>query len=556
MPTKRKRSQSMTRIDGLIHSTLDFDQIAQKVIAEAAAAVGSETAALSLRRDDRWVVSHVHGLPQDVLGARMDDRQEPHAVLAIRTKEPVVINDAFTDERVNREHMKKWGVRAVLVVPLVVEDQAIGVLFFNQHKPDAPFGDAHVDFAHQLASPLALSVHNARLFEKLQAELADVLTEHTQFDAEFRVLRQRQEPRGEIAWLASHAQVIRDEQGLAIRIIGVMYDITSRKQTEAELRQWNERLQELAQQLTRMLKEAIEKSRSLPHELSPAVLYQGDLGETYEWLARQVQTKHGLTVHTEVHGKVDSTSEALKAFLFRTAQEILFNAVKHAGVQEARLRLQRRHGQLWLTIADHGRGFDPGTLGRAAGFGLLSIRERVELLGGRMKIHSVKDRGSVFLITAPDPQREEGRKVRTEEGRRAPCPSDVRPAAPSGLPAGRPLRILLVDDHQTIRAGLAALISEQSDMEVVGQAGDGRQAIELARELIPDVVLMDVAMPTMPGDEATRQIKALLPQTRIVGLSMFEEAGIARRMLDAGAEAYLAKTGPSDALLAAIRGQG
>jgi DNA-binding NarL/FixJ family response regulator len=104
-----------------------------------------------------------------------------------------------------------------------------------------------------------------------------------------------------------------------------------------------------------------------------------------------------------------------------------------------------------------------------------------------------------------------------------------------------------------MRAGLAALIGEPPDMVVVGQTGDGRRAVELARGPAPDVVIMAVAMPLMPGDEASRRIRAVLPQIRIVVLSMFEEPGVARRMLDAGAEVYLTKTGPSERLWAAIR---
>jgi PAS domain S-box-containing protein len=173
MPRKQSLSQSMNRIGGLIHSTLDFDEIMHRVISEAAQAVGSETAAISLRQGDHWVVRYVHGFPKDVIGTRMDDRQEPHAVLAIETKKPVVVDDAFTDERVNRAHMKKWGVRSVLVVPLVTEDEVIGVLFFNRHKAATPFTQSHVDFANQLASSVSLAVRNARLFEKLQAELAE-----------------------------------------------------------------------------------------------------------------------------------------------------------------------------------------------------------------------------------------------------------------------------------------------------------------------------------------------------------------------------------------------
>jgi signal transduction histidine kinase len=151
-----------------------------------------------------------------------------------------------------------------------------------------------------------------------------------------------------------------------------------------------------------MLKDAIEKSRSLSHELSPAVLHHGDLTEILAWLADQVQTKHGLVVHVRAHGQLGSESEALKTFLYKAARELLFNVVKHARVKEATIRIRRVGRCTCLSVADRGRGFDPQRLGEAAGFGLLSIRERVELLGGRMKIRSNKDKGSTFFIVVPD----------------------------------------------------------------------------------------------------------------------------------------------------------
>lgn len=309
-------------------------------------------------------------------------------------------------------------------------------------------------------------------------------------------------------------------------------------------------------QLDQILKDAIEKSRSLSHELSPAVLYQSDLGETFEWLARQLKTKHGLTVHVESRGRIDPPSEALKVFLFKTAREILFNVVKHARVREARLRIQRLRGSLWLTISDQGQGFDPRSLGKAGGFGLLSIRERVELLGGRMKIRSAQGRGSTFLITVPDGRRPEDARQTTEDGQhRTSLSSVLRPSSSEIGPGPARLRVLLVDDHKVMREGLAALLGEQADLEVVGQAGNGREAVDLACRLGPDVVVMDVAMPLMAGDEATRQIKLHLPRARVVALSMFEEADMAEAMREAGAEMYLLKTAPSDELLAAIRGR-
>lgn len=159
---------------------------------------------------------------------------------------------------------------------------------------------------------------------------------------------------------------------------------------------------QVTEQIRQMLKDAIEKSRSLSHELSPAVLSQSDLDETFEWLARQMESKHGLTVHVEIRGQVESHSEPLRALLYKAAQEMLFNVVKHADVTEARLRLRRVRRQFWLTISDRGKGFDPTSLADPAGLGLLSIRERVELLGGHMKIRSIEGRGSTFLLAVPD----------------------------------------------------------------------------------------------------------------------------------------------------------
>jgi PAS domain S-box-containing protein len=313
-------------------------------------------------------------------------------------------------------------------------------------------------------------------------------------------------------------------------------------------------LREIIEQLNQMLKEAIDKSRSLSHELSPAVLYHGNLGETCEWLAQQVRAKHGLQVNVEVRDRVDANSEALKAFLYRTAQEMLFNVIKHAKSAEATLRLQRVRDQIWLTISDRGRGFDPRTLGRAAGFGLLSIRERVLLLGGRMKIRSAVGGGSTFLIAVPDPELVDDADAQDAvQGEQT--ADATTPDKHAGHKTEKRLRVLLVDDHEVMREGLAALLDEHDDIEVVGQAGNGREAVTLAYEMTPDVIIMDSSMPVMGGDEATRQIKRHSPQVRIIALSMFDEPQISRKMRAAGAEVYLLKTAPSEELLAAIRGR-
>jgi two-component system NarL family response regulator len=116
-----------------------------------------------------------------------------------------------------------------------------------------------------------------------------------------------------------------------------------------------------------------------------------------------------------------------------------------------------------------------------------------------------------------------------------------------------PIRLLLIEDHQVVRQGLAALLSATEGMEVVGSAGDGMEALDIFRKTQPDVTLIDLQMPKMGGVETIRQLRGEFPQARFIVLTTFDGDEDIYRALQAGARAYLLKGMPLDELLTTIR---
>ena len=262
--------------------------------------------------------------------------------------------------------------------------------------------------------------------------------------------------------------------------------------------------------------------------------------------------KYHLAVDLIVEEDIPPLMEDVKILLFESVRELLFNAAKHAGVGSVRVQVRVADNQLRVVVSDEGAGFAAGQLQPAGTpdgkFGLFSIYERLSLLGGGMDIDSAPGRGSRFVLAVPLGQA----ICEASSVRMGPVSQPQR--VPTSPPAvGAKIRVLVADDHSVMRDGLERLVNSEPDMEIVGQAADGNAAIELARSLEPDVVLMDLNMPNLPGLEATRVITSEMPSVKVVGLSMLEESEWAQRMLAAGAVAYLPKSGPSGNLLAAIR---
>jgi PAS domain S-box-containing protein len=347
------------------------------------------------------------------------------------------------------------------------------------------------------------------------------------------------------------------EQRERQRIATVLHDHIQQLLVAAKLqaaslvsRQQNEELKSSVRLVSDLIDEAMSASRNLTADLIPPILYDAGFGPALQWLARNFLDKHGLQIDVTFSPSGEPQSDDVRVFMFDAVREVLFNVVKHSGVNVAHVECFRgSEGRVHVAVRDEGKGFDAvrvQTRERSQGFGLFSIQQRLKHMGGRLEIDSTPGQGTRATIIGPPPPSTQ------------PVPRPVLQQDQTTTPAGNKsstgkTHVVLADDHHIIRQGLAGLLRSEPDIEVVGEASNGVQAINLARSLRPDVVVMDVSMPVLNGVEATAEIQRDMPEIKVIGLSMHEEGELSSAIRQAGAVAYVTKGGSPEALVAAIR---
>ena len=173
----KQLGDALNNINALISATLDYREIMKLAVIEASKSIRCESAAILLHENSEWIVKFVYGYPPELLGTSFTDKEAKASLLAAQTKQPVIVNDVYKDERVSHEVMLKYGIRSLLSVPLVIKDEITGSLLFLYRTEPCAFTNDQVDFAIKLGYSVSLALENARLFEK-ERKIALELAEH------------------------------------------------------------------------------------------------------------------------------------------------------------------------------------------------------------------------------------------------------------------------------------------------------------------------------------------------------------------------------------------
>jgi DNA-binding NarL/FixJ family response regulator len=366
------------------------------------------------------------------------------------------------------------------------------------------------------------------------------------------------------------------------------------------------------QEARRLAHAALEEVRRAIWGLRPALLEALPFHEALACEVERVADEGRLSSRVNVLGQPRALVPQQEMALFRIAQEALSNTIRHAAAKRVKATLAYSDDGVNLTLEDDGQGFVPGgsvlsgapfpgagqgdvvwppyfaAAGRAGSderdelqghFGLLNMRERARQAGGRLTLESAPGKGTKISVHVPFLLAGAAAPAAPEQGTQAssaaqeqlvrpsapfqelspsPMPSESR-RSPASVGTGEPgssaesIRVLIADDHALTRSGIRRLLESEPDMEVAGEAADGLQVLAEAQDLGPQVILMDVRMPSMDGVEALRQLRAAHHDVRVLMLSAYGEDEEVFESLKAGASGYVLKDMAPQELVQVIR---
>jgi PAS domain S-box-containing protein len=317
---------------------------------------------------------------------------------------------------------------------------------------------------------------------------------------------------------------------------------------------------ELIKQVDDVLTEALTYSRTLVAELCPPVLQEFGLVAALKWLGEHM-TQRQLRVSVDAGQEYLAVPEEQAVLVFQSVRELLINVAKHSGAQHASVHLICEDNDLRVEVRDSGAGFDAAVVQSHDGsaqplkFGLFSIRERMKAFGGRLELITGAGKGTTAILVLPLQKLGVARVVGLFDDSVTSSRAVIRERLTNDLMpcAQKAFTVLLVDDHAMMRQGLRSVLEAHADIQIVGEASDGQQAVDMADTLRPAVIIMDINMPRLNGIDATARIKAQYPDIRVIGLSVNAGPNNKEAMLKAGADMLLTKEAAVEELYHAIQ---
>lgn len=389
------------------------------------------------------------------------------------------------------------GIHSWMWIPLVIKGRVIGGVSVA-HKQAAVFTAHDAVLALRLANRAAITMLNAQLFEQAQTLIT---------------LQERQKL----------AQDLHDAVNQSLFSAGLIIEVLPRL-WERDPEEGRRALEDLRQ----LTYSAQAEMRVLLAELQPLVLIDTELGELLRQLGNALRGRTNMVVAVTVVGEGRLPAKVQVA-LYRLCQEAFTNITQHAKAHQVELHLQYKDHGVAIHIRDNGLGFEPELV--SAGYhGLALMQERAKSIDATLTILSQPGQGTNIAI----------QWLGNAE-------------SPNAIVPYTPIRVMVVANHTMIRRGLATFLKIFDDLHLVGEANDGKEAIELCGRLLPDVVLIDMVMPGFDAVAAIRAIRQQFPTVQLIALASFHEKALIPNALQAGAVGYLIKDLSAEDLALAIR---
>jgi two-component system, NarL family, sensor kinase len=316
----------------------------------------------------------------------------------------------------------------------------------------------------------------------------------------------------------------------------------------------NQEIKDSVAQCLELSNEISEEIRTLSYLLHPPLLDELGLPAAVKWYTQGFEKRTGIRVQVDIAKNLPRLRPDAEVALFRVVQESLTNVHRYSGSSTAHVRIRGERNDLRLEVGDAGKGMQiekikaPGGEIAPLGVGIQGMRQRIRQLSGQLEIVSKPGEGTLVVAALPVSEL----RLQIETDQEMAC-HDRDGRDKSGQNNGSHYRILIADDHELLRRGVRSILDNETDLQVCGEAVDGADAVEKTLSLAPDLVILDINMPSLNGLAVVRQILHARPKTRILIFTIHDSEQTMQETALAGAHGYVSKGRAGRDLVAAVR---